>query len=508
MMLNEADRELLASWDRIKQRLRAELGEEIYSSWFGRVELESLSGNLLRLSVPTKFLLKWLQTHYATQVLSICSAELANVTAVEFQVRSPDRLMSQRRSAEATERPAAAPPADGTPVREPVVRAEPAKREPHVSAAPAAVTPAPASAAAAPMPSASGEGRGLGSPLNPRQTFNTFMVSASNRLAFAAAKQIAEGLSQFQPKYNPLFFHADVGRGKTHLMQAIAWELKQMRGEARVVYLTAERFMHDFAESLRTQTAHVFKDRLRAADVMLVDDIQFLKGETNQKEFEHIINALIDSGRQVVVASALSPAKLKGLDPRMRSRLAGGLVAEMESFDRELRLRILQLRAREEAGECPGFVVPEEVMSLLADRLTESGRELEGAITRLRASYQLTNQAVTMRAAMDMVGAIVGAGEPRRVRIDDILRAISEQYSVSRGDLLSSRRTRSIVRPRQIGMYLSKQLTSRSLPEIGRRFGGRDHTTVIHAIRKIEELMNEDPGLRDEIECLKKDLHE
>ena len=283
--------------------------------------------------------------------------------------------------------------------------------------------------------------------LNPRQTFSSFVVSASNRLAFAAAKQIAENLAAYQPKYNPLFFHADVGRGKTHLLQAIAWELKQNSRETKVIYLTAERFMVDFADALRNQAALNFKEKLRGADVLLIDDIQFLKGENNQKEFDHTINALIDSGRQVVVASAMTPAKLKCLDPRMRSRMAGGLVTEIGSFDRELRLRILQQRVNIETGECPGFIVPDEVMTFLTDKLTKSGRELEGAITRLRAAYQLTAQPVTMQVSMDIVAAIVGGLEPRRVRIDDILRTISQQYAVSRGDLLSARRTRSIVRP-------------------------------------------------------------
>jgi len=495
MMLNKAERNIVESWERIQQRLRAELGEEVYSSWFGRVELESLQNGLLQLSVPTRFLLKWLQSHYGNHLLETCKSEIPEVRTLEFLVRSPDHNAVKRAAKSNAEK----------------ARAEALAKERGGTARPrlAAVrTGSFQTQRAGGAKSRRTNARQEGSPLNPRQTFSTFMVSASNRLAFAAAKQIAEGLAQYQPKYNPLFFHADVGRGKTHLLQAIAWELKQNSADARVIYLTAERFMHDFADSLRNQAALAFKEKLRSSDVLLVDDIQFLKGENNQKEFEHTINALIDSGRQVVVASAMSPAKLKCLDPRMRSRMAGGLVTEIGSFDRELRLRILQLRASEEADECPGFLVPDDVMTFLADKLTQSGRELEGAITRLRASYQLTNQPVTMKAAIDMVSAIVGGSEPRRVRIDDILRAITSQYSVSRGDLLSSRRTRSIVRPRQIGMYLSKQLTSRSLPEIGRRFGGRDHTTVIHAIRKIEELMNQDPNMRDEIESLKKELHD
>lgn len=490
-MQNKSGRDIGKNWERVKHRLRAELGEEVYSSWFGRVEPEGLNEGLLQLSVPTKFLQKWLQSHYATQVLTTCKSELPEVSSLEFLLRGPNTTMhiGNGMVGAAAQTNTAPSPAHGM------------SRQ--AKARTSATTTATRSAAIF-RPSRQ---KTDGSPLNPRQTFSSFVVSASNRLAFAAAKQIAESLSAYQPKYNPLFFHADVGRGKTHLLQAIAWELKQNSRETKVIYLTAERFMLDFADALRNQAALNFKEKLRNADVLLIDDIQFLKGENNQKEFDHTINALIDSGRQVVVASAMSPAKLKCLDPRMRSRMAGGLVTEIGSFDRELRLRILQQRVEVEASECPGFLVPDEVVNYLTDKLTQSGRELEGAITRLRAAYQLTAQPVNMQVALEIVGAIVGGSEPRRVRIDDILRTISQQYAVSRGDLLSARRTRSIVRPRQIGMYLSKQLTSRSLPEIGRRFGGRDHTTVIHAIRKIEELMNEDPNLRDEIETLKKELH-
>ncbi len=489
-MAKKTDRIIGKNWERVKQRLRAELGEEVYSSWFGRVELVSVNDGLVQLSVPTKFLQKWLQSHYATKVLDTCKSELADVASLEFMLRGPNTMSNASNEmantmSDANSAAASARSADRTPGS-------------------AAIANASARPATSFRPTRQ---KNDGSPLNPRQTFGSFVVSASNRLAFAAAKQIAENLAAYQPKYNPLFFHADVGRGKTHLLQAIAWELKHNSRETTVIYLTAERFMVDFADALRNQAALNFKEKLRGADVLLIDDIQFLKGENNQKEFDHTINALIDSGRQVVVASAMTPAKLKCLDPRMRSRMAGGLVTEIGSFDRELRLRILQQRVQIEADECPGFIVPDEVMNFLTDKLTKSGRELEGAITRLRAAYQLTAQPVTMQVSMDIVAAIVGGLEPRRVRIDDILRTISQQYAVSRGDLLSARRTRSIVRPRQIGMYLSKQLTSRSLPEIGRRFGGRDHTTVIHAIRKIEELMNADPSLRDEIETLKKDLH-
>ena len=266
--------------------------------------------------------------------------------------------------------------------------------------------------------------------------------------------------------------------------------------------------MSGFVQALRARDALAFKEKLRKIDILLIDDMEFLQGPTIQQEFCHTLNSLIDGGRQVVVAADRAPTQLDKLDMRMRSRLGGGLVAEIGSMDYELRHKILLKRAQEACAETRGLNVSDTVLAFLAERLTESGRELEGAVHRLRASYQLTDEPVTIETAEQIVRDLMRGAEPRRVRIDDILRTVSKHYGVNRGDLLSGRRNRSIVRPRQIGMYLAKLLTSRSLPEIGRRFGNRDHTTVLHAIRKIEQLMNDDNQLREEIELLKRLLRD
>jgi len=467
------------AWAKIKSRLRAELGEDVFASWFRGVELEQVDDEVVHLTVATRFLRNWLRTHYYDFVLRLARAEWPSAERVEFRVRQPHfgtegvgELPRQRRMA-----------------------ALPAK------AAPEAAPPLP-------MPLRTGYGGFEGSPLDPRLSFTSFVVGATNRLAHAAAQEVAGAFSTPQPLFNPLFFHGNVGLGKTHLLHAISWDVKQRKPEAEVLYLTAERFMSGFVQALRARDALAFKEKLRKIDILLIDDMEFLQGPTIQQEFCHTLNSLIDGGRQVVVAADRAPTQLDKLDMRMRSRLGGGLVAEIGSMDYELRHKILHKRAQEACAETRGLNVSDTVLAFLAERLTESGRELEGAVHRLRASYQLTDEPVTIETAEQIVRDLMRGAEPRRVRIDDILRTVSKHYGVNRGDLLSGRRNRSIVRPRQIGMYLAKLLTSRSLPEIGRRFGNRDHTTVLHAIRKIEQLMNDDNQLREEIELLKRLLRD
>jgi chromosomal replication initiator protein len=467
------------AWAKIKSRLRAELGEDVFASWFRGVELEQVDDEVVHLTVATRFLRNWLRTHYYDFVLRLARAEWPSAERVEFRVRQPHfgtegvgELPRQRRMA-----------------------ALPAQ------AAPEAAPPLP-------MPLRTGYGGFEGSPLDPRLSFTSFVVGGTNRLAHAAAQEVAGAFSTPQPLFNPLFFHGNVGLGKTHLLHAISWDVKQRKPEAEVLYLTAERFMSGFVQALRARDALAFKEKLRKIDILLIDDMEFLQGPTIQQEFCHTLNSLIDGGRQVVVAADRAPTQLDKLDMRMRSRLGGGLVAEIGSMDYELRHKILHKRAQEACAETRGLNVSDTVLAFLAERLTESGRELEGAVHRLRASYQLTDEPVTIETAEQIVRDLMRGAEPRRVRIDDILRTVSKHYGVNRGDLLSGRRNRSIVRPRQIGMYLAKLLTSRSLPEIGRRFGNRDHTTVLHAIRKIEQLMNDDNQLREEIELLKRLLRD
>jgi len=298
-----------------------------------------------------------------------------------------------------------------------------------------------------------------------------------------------------------------VGLGKTHLLQAVALKINSL-GERKALYLTAERFMYGFVSALRSQTALAFKDALRGVDVLVVDDLQFLQGKNSQAEFSHTLNSLIDGGRQVVVAADRPPTEMESLDERIRSRLAGGLAVEIGLLGDELRLEILSARVQAARAHHPGFDVPAQVLSYIARTVTHNGRDLEGALNRLLAHSKLTGQPITMELAERELRDLVRPVELKRVRIEEIQRIVARHYNVSRSDLLSSRRTANVVRPRQIAMYLAKTLTLRSLPEIGRRFGGRDHTTVLHAVRKIESLIGVDNTLAAEIEVLKSQLQE
>jgi chromosomal replication initiator protein len=327
-------------------------------------------------------------------------------------------------------------------------------------------------------------------------------------LVHAAAKEIAESVGRSQTRYNPLFIHGAVGHGKTHLLNAIAWQARTNQPQAQVLYLTAEWFMSRFVQALKSRTAVAFKESLRGIDILLIDDMEFLQGPVIQQEFCHALNSLIDAGRQIVVAADRAPSKLERLDARMRSRLTGGLVAEVGSMDLELRQKILERCVQAEKREDSTFHIPDQVIEFLANRLTEGGRELEGAIIRVRAASRLTAEPINIERAEYIVRDLMSSSEPRRIKIDDILKIITKHFGVNRTDLLSNRRNRSIVRPRQIGMYLAKNLTSRSLPEIGRRFGNRDHTTVLHAIRKVEQLMSDDTTLKEEVELLKRLLRD
>jgi chromosomal replication initiator protein len=463
-------------WLRVKGRLRAEVGEDIYSSWFARMDLEGIEEETVRMSVPTRFLRSWIQSHYAERVLACWQAEQEKVGRIELMVRS------------SVLRP--------LPVKPP----EQAARETRDAKfnGDARYVPGPVSAAHDSLG---------GSPLDPRLTFESFVVGRSNTLAHAAAKQVAAARRSDAVMFNPFYIHAGVGLGKTHLLQAVTWA-GNAAGERKVLYLTAEKFMYGFVSALRSQTAIAFKETLRAIDVLVIDDLQFLQGKSTQAEFCHTLNALIDAGRQVVIASDRPPSDLESLDDRMRSRLAGGLVVEMGSLGEELRLEILKARMNAARLHHPGFDVPLPVLAYIAKTVTHNGRDLEGALNRLLAHNKLTGQAVTLEMAEREVRDLIRPHEPRRVKIEDIQRVVARQYNVSRADLLSSRRTANVVRPRQVAMYLAKTLTLRSLPEIGRRFGGRDHTTVLHAVRKIENLVGNDTTLAEEIELLKRQLQE
>jgi len=466
-------------WRRVKDRLRSELGEDVFSSWFGRMEFETMDKGSIRLSVPTRFLRNWIQSHYSERVLARWQEEQPDVSRLELSVRS------------ATIRPQLAKPKAAEPLPSRELRDGNAGSADTRSSVPFMTVH---------------EALG-GSPLDPRLTFDSFIVGRSNTLTHAAAKQVATCRRGEPLMFNPLYIHAGVGLGKTHLLQAITWTGNN-GGDRKMLYLTAERFMYGFVSALRSQTTLAFKEAVRAIDVLVIDDLQFLQGRSTQAEFCHTLNALIDAGRQVVIASDRPPADLDSLDDRVRSRLAGGLVVEIGSLGEELRLEILKSRIGAARAHHPGFEVPNPVLVFIAKSVTHNGRDLEGAVNRLLAHSKLSGQPVTLEMAEREMRDLIRPAEPKRVRIEDIQRIVARQYNVSRADLLSSRRTANVVRPRQVAMYLAKVLTLRSLPEIGRRFGGRDHTTVLHAVRKIENLAGNDSSFAEEIEALKRQLQD
>ena len=475
---------------KVRAMLKVQLGDEVYSSWFKSLEFESFDGRIVKVSVPVKFVRNWIQEHYSEHLLRCSRVEFATAERVEVVWRQPGAV---------TQRPADARTAEAQRAAAATLPASVAQPE----------MPRPANALrAAVLPVQRTSAGGLeGSPLDPRYTFESFVIGMSNRMAHAGATQVAETVLTDAPGYNPFYIHSAVGLGKSHLLHAIAWEVKKRAPNAQVLYLTAERFRYQFVEALRSTDPLAFKERFRNINMLLIDDLEFLQGERTEQEFDHIINALLDGGKQVVVASARAPNQIERLNERMRSRLQRGLVTELQSLDQELRLKVLEKRLAEKRAANRSFMLSRDVVDLLALRLTENGRELEGAITRLYATWQYMQMPITLDIAETVIRDLVQNLEPRRIKIEDILRIISRHYGVSKGDLLSQRRHRSVVWPRQIGMYLAKHLTARSLPEIGRRFGGRDHTTVLHAIRKIESEISKNPNLRDELEELKRLLN-
>jgi chromosomal replication initiator protein len=474
-------------FERVMARLKAQVGQEVFTSWFGRLKLQSASKSVVRLSVPTAFLKSWINNKYLDQISALYREEAPDVLKIEIMVRSATR------SATLTSTPETANPSNAS---QATPAASASRKEPHVtvkgaSAKFGAINKGPQAANAV-----------IGSPLDPQCTFESYVEGSSNRVALAAAKTIAEA-GTGAVRFNPLFIHSNVGLGKTHLLQAIAAAASSHARNPRVVYLTAEYFMWRFATAIRDNDALSFKESLRNIDLLVIDDMQFLQGKSIQHEFCHLLNMLLDSARQVVVAADRAPWELESLDPRVRSRLQGGVAIEIEAPDYEMRLEILRKRLAIAQIEDATLDIDENILAHVAQNITSSGRELEGAFNQLlfRRSFEPN---LSIERVDELLGHLVNAGEPKRVRIEDIQRVVSRHYNVTRQELVSDRRTRVIVKPRQIAMYLAKTMTPRSFPEIGRRFGGRDHTTVLHAVRKIEELINGDTKLGHEIELLKR----
>ncbi|MGI6854091.1 chromosomal replication initiator protein DnaA [Mesorhizobium sp. 1B3] len=471
-------------FERVKTQLRARLGAEVYSSWFARMKLAETSKGLVRISVPTAFLKSWINGHYLDLVTEIWKQERPDVLKVEFVVRS------------ATRNGRSSPESDDAAVRK--------SAKPQTALGSGTLANVRPERQAGPRPAVEADARQrlLGSPLDARYTFQSFVEGASNRVAFAAARAVAEQAPN-AVRFNPLFLHATVGLGKTHLLQAIAAESLKRNPQSRVVYLTAEYFMWRFATAIRDNNALTLKEQLRDIDLLIIDDMQFLQGKSIQHEFCHLINMLLDSAKQVVVAADRPPAELESLEPRVRSRLNGGVSLEMAAPDFAMRLTMLRQRLACAQAEDSTLSISEDILAHVARTVTGSGRELEGAFNQLLFRQSFEPQ-LTIDRIDEILGHIYRSGEPKRVRIEDIQRIVARHYNVSKTELLSNRRTRTIVKPRQVAMYLSKVMTPRSLPEIGRRFGGRDHTTVLHAVRKIEDLSGADNTLAQELELLRR----
>jgi len=467
------DSVLAGQWAQVRGRLRSEFGEATYRSWLKPLTLLGQSDCQVSIAVKTRFMRDWISQHYAERIRALWHAANPEVRGIEFVV---DGSRAQAVKAQHAER---------IPPQAEAQRAESGRAE------------AMRDAARAEPPAAFGP-EDVSAPLDPRFTFENFVVGKSNELAHAAAQRVAEARAV---PFNPLFLYGGVGLGKTHLMHAVAWHIKKRTPQRRVIYLSAEKFMYQFIRSLRQRNVMVFKEQFRSVDVLMIDDVQFISGkDSTQEEFFHTFNALVDQNRQVVISADKSPHDLEGLEERMRSRLGWGLVADIHPTTYELRLGILQSKAEQMKAQ-----VPSKVLEFLAHKIVSNIRELEGALNRIVAHATLIGRSITLETTQEVLHDLLRAND-RRVTIEEIQRRVAEHFNMKLADMHSERRARAVARPRQVAMYLSKQLTTRSLPEIGRKFGNRDHTTVMHAVRKIEELCALDAGFSEDVELLRRML--
>ncbi len=486
------DDHAVATWQVVREKLRAEFGATAYRYWLEPVALIGVEAGVARLGAPTRAMRDWVTQHYLDRIQAFWHAEDANVHFVEINIISVSNA-----GPAASQTASSAPAANST-----THTASPSQSKPAPKAAPTddiAVAEAPC------QPQVSGRTAiasmsddGISAALDPRYTFDNFVIGKPNEFAYAAARRLAEAESV---PFNPLFLYGGVGLGKTHLMHAIAWHIRRTQPHRTVIYLSAEKFMYRFIRALRDKNTVDFKDQFRSVDVLMVDDVQFISGkDSTQEEFFHTFNALVDQGRQIIVSADKSPSDLEDIEERLRSRLGSGLVADIHATTYELRLGILESKA-----ERQGVELPQRVMEFLAHKITANVRELEGALNRVIAHSQLVGREISLEMVQDVLHDVLRASE-RRVSIEEIQKRVAEHFNIKVSDMHSARRARAVARPRQVAMYLSKQLTTHSLPEIGRKFGGRDHTTVMHAVRKIEELHSSDPSLSEDIDLLRRML--
>lgn len=446
-------------WDSLKVKLKAQLGDNTYACWIQPVTFGGLEGTVIKLNASTRFMRDWIHNNYGPLILNLWKELIPTLTDLDV-----------------------------------VVNAEAAPLEPLSSGD---LKPAEDSWESDSVDfSQAKDDVSIG--LDPRYTFENYIVGKPNELAHAAALRVSESSSL---PFNPLFLYGGVGLGKTHLMHAIAWRIRECHPTRKVIYLSAEKFMYQFIRALRFKDTVSFKEQFRSVDVLMIDDVQFISGkDSTQEEFFHTFNALVDQNRQIIISADKSPSDLEGMEDRLKSRLGWGLVADIHPTTYELRLGILQAKADKLQAHIPG-----KVMEFLAHKITSNIRELEGALNRIVAFADLVGREITIDMTQDVLRDLLRSND-RRVTIDEIQKQVAEYYNIRLSDMHSTRRLRAVARPRQVAMYFSKTLTSRSLPDIGRKFGGRDHTTVMHAVKKVEELIGEDPSLAEDLELLRKML--
>ena len=448
------------AWARVRAKLRQEFGESVYRSWFKPLILKGVEGSKVELSAPTTFMQERIDAQYSDRIKAIWMLESGgSINTLGITVLSASSSENLGRDNNLGLKQESKLPVVSKNVKEENL---------------------------------------LVAALDSRFTFENFVVGKPNELAYAAAQRVA---GSDDVNFNPLFLYGGVGLGKTHLMHSIAWEIRRRDPSRRVLYLSAEKFMYQFIRALRFKDTMAFKDQFRSVDVLMIDDVQFIGGkDSTQEEFFHTFNALVDQNRQVIVSADKSPNDLEGLEERLRSRLGWGLVADIHPTTYELRLGILQSKV-----EKTGVHVPIKVLEFLAHKITSNVRELEGAMNRITAHATLVGRDITLESTQEVLHDLLRAYD-RRITVEEIQRQVASHYQVRMGDMHSARRSRAVARPRQIAMYLSKQLTQHSLPDIGRRFGGRDHTTVLHAVKKVDELCAVDAGFRDDVEFLRRML--
>jgi len=449
------------NWTNLKKDLKKIVGDTAYNNWLKQLSLISIEENTITLSVPTKFLRDWIVNNYADKIKNECKKYIKEIDIIKLLVKPiGGRIVpGTTRTIKST---------DNHWKSSMDIRSNQTFSYPN----------------------------DFGAPLDPRFTFDNFVVGKPNELAFAASERISESENV---TFNPLFLYGGVGLGKTHLMHAIGWNIKEKQPDRKVIYLSAEKFMYQFVRALRYKDTSAFKEQFRSIDVLMIDDVQFISGKDNtQEEFFHTFNALIEQNKQIVISADKSPSDLDGLQERLKSRLGCGLVADIHPTTYELRLGILIEKAQKR-----GVKIPPKVLEFLSHKITSNVREMEGALNRLVAHATLVGTEITVETAQVVLQDLLRSSN-KKITIEEIQKKVAEHFNIRITDMHSPRRSRSVARPRQIAMYLAKSITSRSLPEIGRKFGGRDHTTVMHAVKKVEELKHEDSNFKEDVELLKR----